>query len=114
MQIDQRGARPPCRSCRCSSGPPCFAAVAVVGLAQWGDAGSGYLVAGGLLYAVPIVLTAAYHVPRNNAVARLDPAAPEAERVWRRYLQEWTRWNHARGLAGAASTATLALALHLG
>src|SRR5690606_5330275 len=35
-------------------------ALAITGLARWDEGGSGYLLAGGLLYAVPIVLTGAY------------------------------------------------------
>jgi uncharacterized membrane protein len=90
-------------------------AVVVVAIVNWSADGAPYALAGGLLYLVGVtVLTMAYHVPRNDAVARLEPDAPESEAVWRRYVEEWTRWNHVRGAAGAAAVVALALALHLG
>ena len=85
------------------------AALAVVGLARWGDAGSGYLVAGGLLYAVPIVLTAAYHVPRNNTLADVDPDT-DAASAWAGYEPGWVRWNHLRTAAPAAACVMYVLA----
>jgi uncharacterized membrane protein len=73
---------------------------------------AGYLIAAGALYLVgEIVTTGAYHVPRNNALARVDPASEEGARVWRTYLVEWTRMNHVRAAAGLVSAALLAVAL---
>jgi uncharacterized membrane protein len=53
-------------------------------------------------------------VPRNNALARVDPASEEGARVWRTYLVEWTRMNHVRTVAGLAASALLAAALQAG
>ena len=89
-------------------------------LLVWGLAGvdepyAGWLIAAAIVYlAGEIVLTMAYHVPRNNALAQVDPASPEGERVWRRYLVEWTRMNHVRTVAGLAASALLAVALQAG
>ena len=84
----------------------------VIALARWDEAGSGYLVAGGLLYAIPIVFTAAYHVPRNNALAEVDAdeGEAEAEAAWRRYAPGWVRWNHLRTVAPAAACVMYVLA----
>jgi uncharacterized membrane protein len=51
-------------------------------------------------------VTIVFNVSRNNALARLDPAGAVSE--WRRYVQEWTWWNHVRTLAAVAAAALLA------
>ena len=48
-------------------------------------------------------VTIVFNVPRNNALARLDPASSVS--AWRRYVQEWTWWNHVRTLAAVAAAA---------
>ncbi len=70
-----------------------------------------YQLAGSVLYLSCIARTGGYHVPRNNALDRVDPTGAGAPEVWRRYLEEWTRWNHARvvGPLAAAVVSTLAL-----
>jgi uncharacterized membrane protein len=55
----------------------------------------------------------AYHVPRNNALARVEPTDPDAEAHWRRYVVDWTRGNHARVAAGLAAVAALTEALRV-
>ena len=62
-----------------------------------------------VLYAAALAITIGYHVPRNDALARLDPAAPAARDPWRRYLAEWTRANHVRTAAALAAAALFAL-----
>jgi uncharacterized membrane protein len=90
-------------------------AVAIWALADWQDSYGPYLIAGGGLYLVGTVgLTMGYHVPRNNALAAVEPTNPEAEARWRRYLADWTRWNHVRAGAGLAAAAALTEALHVG
>jgi uncharacterized membrane protein len=67
-------------------------------------AGSAALLAGGLLYALGTFgVTMAFNVPRNNRLARLDPASSDAAAYWPTYVREWTRWNHVR--TGAALVA---------
>jgi uncharacterized membrane protein len=87
-------------------------ALAVWGLVELDEPYGGWLVAGGVLYLLgPAGLTMAYHVPRNNALARLDPETPAAADYWTRYLVEWTRGNHVRVAAGVAAAAAFTLAL---
>ncbi len=77
----------------------CVASIAVA-LADWDGAYAPYLLAGGLLYLLgAIVVTIACNVPRNEALAKVDPAASGAEGLWARYLREWTAWNHVRTAA---------------
>jgi uncharacterized membrane protein len=85
------------------------------GIADLDEPYAGWLIAAGAIYLVGIIgLTGGYHVPRNNALARVDPASPEGERVWRTYLVEWTRMNHVRTVAGLGAAALLAVALQAG
>jgi uncharacterized membrane protein len=89
----------------------CVAAT-VWALVDWGEPYAGWLLAGGALYlAGAIGLTGAYHVPRNNALAAVDPHAADAPERWSRYVAEWTRANHVRTAAALAATAAFVLAL---
>lgn len=81
---------------------------------EWGDPYAIYLLVGGLVYLVgAIVLTGTYHVPRNNALATLDPDAPDAESHWNRYIGTWTSGNHVRTIAPLASAALFTIALRV-
>ncbi len=89
-------------------------ALAVVAVATWGDRRAALLLAGSLLYLVgTILLTIGFHVPRNNALASLDPLSAGAAAHWAGYLKGWTAGNHVRAAAalGAAVAFTLALTL---
>jgi uncharacterized membrane protein len=90
-------------------------AVGLVGsLTRWQDAGAAYLLAGSVLYLVgSIVVTMAFNVPRNNALAALAPASAEGAQLWASYLAEWTAWNHVRTIASFAAAALLTVALRL-
>jgi uncharacterized membrane protein len=69
----------------------------IASFVEWGKPYAVYLLVGGLLYlAGVILLTGGYHVPRNDALVRLDPNAPDAESQWNRYVRTWTAGNHAR------------------
>jgi uncharacterized membrane protein len=89
--------------------------VALWGLADWDGSYGPWLVAGSVLYLAGVVgVTMGYNVPRNNALAALDPATPEAEAYWARYLREWTAGNHVRVLGGLAAVAAFTQALRVG
>jgi uncharacterized membrane protein len=95
-------------------------AMACVALGVWalvdGDGAFGpYLLAGSACYLVGTIgLTIAYHVPRNNALAALQPQRAEAAGRWTRYAAEWTRWNHVRAAASLAAAVSFTLALRIG
>lgn len=85
--------------------------VAVTATWTWDEPGAGYRLAAGLLAVVGnLVITAAYNVPRNNA---LDAAADTSDgpAVWASYLRQWVPWNHVRALACTASLILLLQAL---
>ncbi|MGD9961202.1 DUF1772 domain-containing protein [Nocardioides sp.] len=69
--------------------------------------------AGSACYLVAIALTVTYHVPHNDALAALDPAAAQAGVLWRDYLRDWTTWNHARTVACAAAATLFTVAARL-
>ena len=83
---------------------------AIAAAMRWPAAGSGYVVAGSLVYiAGTPVVTMICNVPRNSRLARLDPLASGSEPVWSDYLREWTRWNHVRTVSGVVAAALLLL-----
>jgi uncharacterized membrane protein len=86
-------------------------ALCVAAGADWGGAAATYALAGGVASLVPALLTIGYHVPRNNALAALDPAAPEAAGEWSSYVRQWTVGNHVRTLGALAATILLTLSL---
>ena len=90
-------------------------ALAVWALVDWDAAFGPYLLAGSACYLLGTIgLTIAYHVPRNNALAALQPQRAEAAGRWARYVAEWTRWNHLRAAASLAAAVLLTLALRIG
>jgi uncharacterized membrane protein len=89
------------------------AAVVVGSLLDWDDA-SPYVLVGGLPYLIgSFGLTVGYHVPRNEALDRVEPSSPDAASHWSRYVRDWTAWNHVRGAAAVAAAALLTIALHV-
>ena len=69
----------------------------------------------GVFYAFSsFVMTAAYHVPRNNALEATSIDASEAASVWDRYQKEWTRWNHVRALTSMIASLAFTIAIVLG
>ena len=88
------------------------AALAVSSAWTWDQTGAELRLGGGLLaFAGGLVLTAAYHVPRNNALESVGRGTPEGDGEWARYLREWVPANHLRALACTLSLVLLLLAL---
>jgi uncharacterized membrane protein len=81
-------------------------------LLHWQSPAALCLAAGGLCYALGTFgVTMVFNVPRNNALARMDPSAAEAAGFWRGYVAGWTMWNHVRTAAGLVAAALLVWAL---
>ncbi|MGI9538892.1 MAG: DUF1772 domain-containing protein [Miltoncostaeaceae bacterium] len=90
-------------------------ALAVTAALNLEDAASAFqLIAVAIYLLGVIVVTGAYHVPRNNRLRDVDTASPEGIRYWSTYLREWVRMNHIRTLAPLATAALLAIALQIG
>jgi len=78
----------------------------------WSRPTAAYLLAGGLLYLTgTILVTIVCNVPRNNALAAVDPSSPEGAALWVGYVNGWTAWNHARAGAALAAAASFIIAL---
>ncbi len=78
----------------------------------WQRPGAAYLLAGSLLYVVGTVLvTIVFNVPRNDALAVVNPASPNGARLWTDYVSGWTAWNHVRTVAALIAAALLTVAL---
>jgi uncharacterized membrane protein len=84
-------------------------ALVVVALVRWGDDGAPHQLAGGLLYLATVVVTGAFHIPRNDALDAVDADGAEAPDRWRTYLREWTAGNHVRTATALAASVVLVL-----
>lgn len=81
-------------------------------LLRWQVPGAAYLLAGGVIYVAGCILvTMLGNVPRNNALAAMDPDAAEAAALWSGFVPGWTAWNHVRAVASLAAAALFILAL---
>ncbi len=81
-------------------------------LLRWHVPGALYLLVGGALYLVgSFLVTMVFNVPRNDALAAVDPASADGARLWASYLANWTAWNHIRAAAALAAAASLIIAL---
>lgn len=79
---------------------------------NWARAGSGWIVGGAVLYVSGTAIwTIVFHVPRNDALAKIAPNAPESIRIWEQYVTVWTLGNHVRTAAAIAACACFILAL---
>ena len=86
--------------------------VVVFSLLRWNEAGAVYVLSGGLVYLIgAILVTMAFNVPRNNALAAADPQSADGARLWAGYVTSWTAWNHVRTAAALAAAVLLTLAL---
>ena len=91
------------------------AAVAAWALVDWDGRFGPLLLAGSAVHLLGTIgLTMAYHVPRNNTLAALQPQRAEAAGRWTRYVVEWTRWNHLRAAASLTAAGAFTLALRSG
>lgn len=91
--------------------------LAVIGFGIFSVDGSArvWLIVGGLLYLVTVfLLTAGYHVPRNDKLDGLNPETAEAARYWAYYVKNWTLWNHVRTAGSIGTLASLLMAIRVG
>ncbi|MBN3927707.1 DUF1772 domain-containing protein [Nostoc sp. NMS4] len=84
--------------------------LAVSSVLKWHQPGAVYLLVGSLLYLIGTVLvTIAFNVPLNDALAIAKPDSTEGANLWAKYLTNWTLWNHVRTIAALAAALILAL-----
>lgn len=88
------------------------AVLLVYAVLNYQAAGALGLGAGSLFYIVGTFgVTMVCNVPRNNALAGLEPSGVEAAGFWRGYVASWTMWNHVRTAAALVAAALLVWAL---
>ena len=86
--------------------------LAILSLLDWHRPGAGHLLLGSALYLLgTILVTIAFNVPRNNALAAVEPASAEGGRLWAGYVKSWTTWNHVRTVAALAAAAAFSITL---
>jgi len=86
--------------------------LAVASLLRWHEPGATYLLLGSVLYLVgTILVTIAFNVPRNDALATVVPESADGATLWVSYVTSWTAWNHVRTVAALAATASFIIAL---
>ena len=89
--------------------------LAVSSLSSWQEPGAVWLLAGSLLYVVgTFLVTIVFNVPRNNALAAVDPSSAAGASLWADYVKRWTAWNHVRTAAALGAAASFILALARG
>jgi uncharacterized membrane protein len=86
--------------------------LAATALLMWPKPGSAYVLMAAALYVVGAVgVTLAFNVPRNNALAAIDPASAEGAHLWSDYVVTWTAWNHVRTIAPLVAAGLLITAI---
>jgi uncharacterized membrane protein len=85
-------------------------ALGVLAVRDLGRPGAALRLAGSALYLAGTLLTITYHVPRNDALALVDPTAVGAADEWTRYLSGWIAWNHVRTVTSLGGGLGLILA----
>lgn len=84
----------------------------IFSIVRWSGPGAAALLVGSLLYfGGNFVVTAVCNVPRNEALARFEPASAEAVRYWQEYVVSWTRWNHVRTVTALLAAGAFTIAL---
>lgn len=89
--------------------------LAVSSLFAWHKPAAAYSLAGSLLYLIgTILVTMVCNVPRNDALARVNPVSPDGVSLWAGYVRSWTAWNHVRTGAALTAAASFTVALSVG
>lgn len=86
--------------------------IIIFSLLKWHYPDAVYLLIGSLLYLIgTFLVTIAFNVPLNQALATVNPDSIEGANLWAKYLNNWTFWNHIRTVAALAGAVTFTLAL---
>ena len=86
--------------------------LAIATLLKWQQPGAVYVLIGSLCYLVgTILVTIAFNVPLNDALAAINTDNADGANLWVSYLANWTFWNHIRTLASIVAATAFTLAL---
>jgi uncharacterized membrane protein len=85
----------------------------ILSILRWNRPGSGFIIAGCVLYLVGTFLVTMFgNVPLNDALAKVSAGDPAAVANWSNYVRRWTLWNHVRTAAAISATGAFAWGLH--
>lgn len=73
----------------------------------WDPTVSAWRLIGSVLVLLHFAITAAFHIPRNTRIDRLDPQRGDDLAEWRTLSTQWTVGNHVRGLSAFIGAAIL-------
>jgi uncharacterized membrane protein len=59
------------------------------------------------------LLTGGYHIPKNDALDKVNPQSADAVKIWADFMRQWVPWNNVRALASLGSLASFAVALKI-
>ena len=86
----------------------------LISFLSWEKPGAAPGLVGGILYLVgTFLVTMVWNVPRNGALADLDPLGASSAHNWSECVRVWTAWNHVRTIAAIAASLLMMLALWL-
>lgn len=85
-------------------------AVGADGLRRLHEPNGWMAAAGAAAYLASIVVTVAFHVPRNDRLARVVAPMVDAAGVWHGYAGPWTTGNHVRSALAIAASILFTLA----
>jgi uncharacterized membrane protein len=87
-------------------------AATVWALLDFSGASAMWMIGGSVSFLLGVIgLTAFYHVPLNDELARTLPTSQDAPDIWARYVLRWSVGNHVRTIAGVAAAAAFAIAV---
>jgi uncharacterized membrane protein len=87
-------------------------ALIISSMLGWENPGAALALTGGILYLVgTLLVTIICNVPRNDALASLDPLGAGSAQSWADYVRVWTAWNHVRTISAIAASVLMMLAL---
>lgn len=79
---------------------------------RWNEPNAVFLFAGSVLYLLgSFLVTIAFNVPRNEALASIKPTDSGSATQWTRFVASWTLWNHIRTASSLAAAASFSMAL---
>lgn len=87
------------------------AAIGIQAVIRHDQPGWASRLAGAVLYLATIGITAGFHIPRNNALALIDPASADVAAAWESYVVPWVAGNHVRVLTCLGAVAAHAISL---
>ena len=86
--------------------------LSVVAVVSWDRPGAANLVAGSAMYLFgTIAVTRMFNVPRNDALAAVEPLSIDGATLWADYVATWTAWNHVRTAAALLAAAVFTITL---